>query len=151
MSESLSASDLTQRPPRSPRQRLGGFVILPRTLDKGRAKLAGKIGEYHYDCGLDKTFLNFVKIDAAALLEQLQAGKGDGDILKWILENAGHKPSGWEIAQWSAFQEAQTAGSLEAKERVAKQVAALAKDRSDILTRFDVLDLDDFVTFGGKA
>ena len=32
-----NAPDLTQRPPRSPRVRLGGFVILPRMLDKGRA------------------------------------------------------------------------------------------------------------------
>lgn len=151
MSETIAAFDLTQRPPRSPRQRLGGFVILPRTLDKGRAQLAGNIGEYHYDCGLDKTFLGFVKIDAEALLEQLKVGKGDGEILNWILENAGHKPAAWEIAQWSAFQEAQTAGSVQAKERVAKQVATLAKDRSDILTRFDVLDLDDYVTFGGKV
>jgi hypothetical protein len=28
------------------RARLGGFVLLPRILDKGRATLAGKNGEY---------------------------------------------------------------------------------------------------------
>jgi hypothetical protein len=37
--------DLTVRPPRSPRVRLGGYVILPRMLDKCRAMLAGKNGE----------------------------------------------------------------------------------------------------------
>ncbi len=37
MSSSISAPDLTQRPPRSPRVRLGGLVLLPRMLDKGRA------------------------------------------------------------------------------------------------------------------
>ena len=31
-----STPDLRQRPPRSPRVRLGGYVILPRMLDKGR-------------------------------------------------------------------------------------------------------------------
>ena len=45
-----NAPDLTQRPPRSPRVRLGGYVILPRMLDKGRATVAGKHGEYHYAC-----------------------------------------------------------------------------------------------------
>jgi hypothetical protein len=40
--------DLTQRPPRSVRVRLGRYIILPRLLDKCRATLAGKNGEYHY-------------------------------------------------------------------------------------------------------
>jgi hypothetical protein len=34
-------TDLTLRPPRSPRIRLGGFAILARMLDKGRATIAG--------------------------------------------------------------------------------------------------------------
>ncbi len=38
-----NAPDLTQRPPRSPRVRLGGYVILPRMLDKGRATINGKL------------------------------------------------------------------------------------------------------------
>jgi hypothetical protein len=41
--------DLTQRPPRSFRVRLGNYVILARMLDKGRATLAGKNGEYIYN------------------------------------------------------------------------------------------------------
>ena len=52
-----NAPDLTQRPPRSPRVRLGGYAILPRMLDKGRATIAGKNGEYHYNCPMDKRFL----------------------------------------------------------------------------------------------
>jgi hypothetical protein len=36
--------DLTQRPPRSFRVRLGNYVVLARMLDKGRATLAGKDG-----------------------------------------------------------------------------------------------------------
>jgi hypothetical protein len=42
------APNLAQRPPRSPRVRLGGYVILARVLDKGRAELAGTAGEYNY-------------------------------------------------------------------------------------------------------
>jgi Domain of unknown function (DUF5069) len=151
MSELNHAPDLTQRPPRSPRHRLGGFVILPRALDKGRAKLAGKLGEYHFDCPLDKRFLDFVKIEATALLEQLQAGLGDGEILVWVLANAGYKPTEWEIVQWSAFQEGRTADSVPARERTLQQLIALNKDRTDIRTSFDFLELDDYVTYGGKA
>ncbi len=98
-----SALDLTQRPPRSPRTRLGGFVLLPRMLDKGRAEIAGKNGEYYYNCPLDQHFVNFVKVDPAAMREQLAAGKGDGEILNWIHETASQKRTPWEIEQWSDY------------------------------------------------
>ena len=52
----LSAPDLTQFPPRSGRVKLGGYVHLPRLLDKARASLTGKAGEYHYNCALDQHF-----------------------------------------------------------------------------------------------
>jgi hypothetical protein len=151
MSSPVSAPDLTQRPPRSPRIRLGGYAILPRLLDKGRAHLAGKVGEYIFNSGLDKRFFTFVKIEADALLAQLAAGKGDGEILAWINDHAGHKPGDWEIAQWSAFQEARTATTVKAREGTAKQLATLAPNRIDVVTGFDFLDLDDHVSFGGKA
>ena len=60
-----NSPDLTKRPPRSPRARLGGYVILPRMLDKGRAVVAGKNGEYHYACPLDQRFLEFAEIGRA--------------------------------------------------------------------------------------
>src|SRR5215831_15512085 len=65
---SLRAPDLRQRPPRSPRSRLGGYSLLPRMLDKGRATLARTNGEYHFDCPLDKRILSFAGIDPKKLL-----------------------------------------------------------------------------------
>ena len=100
---SLAAPDLTQRPPRSARCRLGGYALLPRMLDKGRADIAGTTGEFHYDCPLDQHILNFLGIDAAALREELATGKGDGEILEWINANAKHKRTPWEIQQWSDY------------------------------------------------
>jgi hypothetical protein len=147
---SIHAPDLTQRPPRSPRVRLGGFVILPRALDKGRAKIAGKLGEYHFACPLDKRFFDFVKIDSDALYKQLEAGKGDWEILEWIHEHSGHKPAPWEIVQWSAYAESTVADSVQRKERALGEIVRINKLRTDILTGFDLLDLDDYVTFGGK-
>jgi hypothetical protein len=46
--------DLTQRPPRSFRVRLGNYVILARMLDKGRATVAGKNGDYKYNSTTDQ-------------------------------------------------------------------------------------------------
>src|SRR2546421_12178889 len=95
--------DLTQRPPRSARVRLGGYAILARTLDKGRATLAGKNGEYHFNCPLDQRFLEFAGIDAEALKKQLAAGKGDGERLERIQKNAKNKRTEPEKALWSEF------------------------------------------------
>ena len=36
-----TAKDLTKEAPRSPSKRVGNYVILGRTLDKGRAVIAG--------------------------------------------------------------------------------------------------------------
>lgn len=143
--------DLTVRPPRSPRVPLGGFVILPRLIDKARATLAGKQGDYIYNSGLDKRFFSFVKIDADHFLAQVATGAGDGALLAWITANSEHQPSDWEIAHWSEFQGEKTAASVKAREHYAKQHAALAPERFDLATGFDFLDLDDHVSFGGKA
>src|SRR5205809_8026242 len=99
----LNAPDLTQRPPRSPRVRLGGYAILARCLDKGRATLAGKNGEYKYACPLDENWFNFAGIKPAALTIQLATGKGDGEILVWIAKRSTTKPQPWQIAAWSTF------------------------------------------------
>jgi len=53
MATRTSFIDLTERPPRSFRVRLGNYVILARMLDKGRATLAGKNGEYKYNSGTE--------------------------------------------------------------------------------------------------
>ena len=96
---SLHTPDLTKFPPRSARTRLGGYVILPRMLDKGRATVAGKHGEYHYNCPLDQRFLEFVGIDAEALKTVI--AQSDTAVLAWINAHAKHPRSGPEIAAWS--------------------------------------------------
>ena len=88
----LKNPDLTKHPPRSPRVRMGGYVILARMLDKGRATIAGKNGEYKYACPLDQRFLQFTGIDPDELRKQLKAGKSDGEILGWITANSSTKP-----------------------------------------------------------
>lgn len=145
----MAASDLTQRPPRSPRVRLGGFVILPRMLDKGRAGIAGKNGEYKYACPLDQRFLQFAGIDPAALRTQLEAGKGDGEILEWITANSSTKPNDAEILAWSAYQELRAPADIESREFFHGVHTQVAPKREDIATWFDLLDLDDYVSFGG--
>ncbi len=148
----LSAPDLTQRPPRSPRSRLGGYAILPRMLDKGRAEIAGRNGEFKYNCPLDQHIIHFLGLDPAKLREQLVAGHGDGAILEWIKANSAHKRTAWEIEQWSDFQERRGPdGDVETLQFFAEMVGKFSKRREDIKSWADLLDLDDYCTFGGIA
>ena len=144
-------TDLTQRPPRSARVRLGGYAILPRMLDKGRALIAGKQGEFKYACPLDQEFLTFAGIDPEQLREQLAAGKGDGEILEWIKANATRQREPHEIEAWSCYQDRRTPGEVEKRDFFHSLHKEYGATRTDIVSWFDLLDLDDHVSYGGKA
>ncbi len=146
-----NAPDLTKIPPRSPRVKLGGYVILPRILDKGRATIAGKNGEYDYACPMDQRWLDFAGIDPKALKKQLAAGKGDGEVLEWIEANAKNKPTEAEIAYWSEHAARRGPTDPETRDYFNKLHTKTAPKREDIATWFDILDVDDYVSFGGKA
>ena len=72
-------------------------------LDKGRAEIAGKNGEFNFNCPLDQHIVNFLGFDPAALRDELAKGKGDGEILEWIKTHAKHQRTPWEIEQWSDY------------------------------------------------
>jgi hypothetical protein len=143
--------DLTKQPPRSARVRLGGYALLPRCIDKGRAEINGKNGEYHFNCPLDQRFLEFAGIDPEALKKELAAGKGDGEILEWVQANAKHKRTDAEIAAWSSWQEQRAPSDPEGREYFNGLHSKIAPKREDLSTWADLLDLDDYVSFGGKA
>jgi hypothetical protein len=148
----IAHPDLAQRPPRSPRVRLGDYVLLARILDKGRASLAGKPGDYEFDCSMDQHFFHFTGITAESLKAELATGKGDGEILAWVQASAPIKHEPWEIQQWSAYHtERGPDGDAETLTFFAERVGAMSKTRPDIRSWFDFLDLDDHTTFGGLA
>lgn len=147
----ISPADLTLRPPRSPRVRLGGFALLPRLIDKGRALVAATNGEYNYACPLDMLFFDFVSVDPKKLKKQISSGLGDGSLLEWINKNAGTKRSPLEIALWSRFVEDRVASDVEMREYFQGLHQTVAPDRTDVATWFDILDIDDCASFGGNV
>ena len=50
---------------------------------------------------LDQRFFKFAGIDADSLKAELAKGKGDGQILEWIIAHSRTKPKPWDINQWS--------------------------------------------------
>lgn len=148
----IYALDLTQRPPRSPRVALGGYVLLPRVLDKCRAIIAGTNGEFRFGGdSMDRHFFNFTGIDEEKLKAEVATGKSDSEMLAWVQANATRPREPWEIAQWSDYMIRRTADSdAETLQFFARRVASFTTTREDIKTWFDLLDLDDYATFGGQ-
>ena len=142
------APNLREGPPRSPRQRLGGFVWLPRLLDKGRATLAGTNGEYEYGCLLDQRFFGFVALESEALRAQLAAGKSDAEVLQWILAHAGRELSPAAIEAWSAQAERQAPSEAELQQVLSEQRHGQALEGAERLTWFELLERHDRLSFG---
>ncbi|TAG33028.1 MAG: DUF5069 domain-containing protein [Verrucomicrobia bacterium] len=145
------APDFTQHPPRSPRVKLGGFVHLPRLLDKARAASLGTLGEFIFPCPLDQRFFSFVGISSDALLAEISQGRSDTAMLAWVLAKASPARQPWEIAAWSHYLSHLSAGDAKRHRFFAESIESLAVGREDIVTYFDRLDLDDYVTYSGKA
>jgi len=151
MNTENNTPDLTQRPPRSARVRLGGYAMLPRVLDKARASLAAQAGEYKYGNPMDQHFFRFTGISQDALLEKVKTGAGDWEILQWIQEQSNPQRASYEIRSWSAHLETAPVGDGEDLEWFAEQVNRLNPQRTDLSSIIDYLDVDDFVSFGGTA
>jgi len=144
--------DLTARPPRSYRVRLGNYVILPRMLDKGRATIAGKNGEYVYNATFDRPLVQFLGFDPDAMLKELANGKGDGEMLEWVQAHAKTPREPWEIEAWSAsVEKLGLDGHEKGRAFFAEYLGQYSKTRKDVKTWFEAIELDDYLSFGGKA
>jgi hypothetical protein len=102
------ARNLSKQAPRSPRERLAGFAIARRTIDKCRASLAGTLGQYHYDCPLDNDLFSFKGITSEQFTAAVQTSKDDEEMGIWLHANGALKTAE-EIKTWSDEMEA---GSL---------------------------------------
>lgn len=145
----LATPDLTQHPPRSPRVKLGGYAHFPRLLDKARASISGKNGEYHYNCPLDRHFFDFTGIDHEALLAELKNGRSDSEMLGWVRAHTKRLPS--EIAAFSAWLMTWSPGGSQGHGWFSEVIKTDSAERDDIGGFMELLDLDDYVTYGGKA
>jgi len=143
-----TAKDLTKQAPRSARTRVGGYAILARALDKGRADLAGTPGEYHYDCPLDNYLFGFKGVTGADVQKLLEAGASDEEVATWLDANGEAKPDSEKLA-WSDSMEA--ANPYNNPEKKDWFVGACAEAGIDPATHtlFDYLEADDRLSFPG--
>lgn len=133
--------DLTKTYPRSVREKYLGMVQVGRTIDKGKAELAGTIGEYRFDCPMDKHLFEFLGIDGQQLLDAIKKGDPATDA---YLKTAIAKKNPAEIEkfnhEWLDYGPAPGSDSEKYFLDLRKQVAP---DRTDVTAWADLLDLDE--------
>jgi len=130
--------------PRSPYERLGGYVHLPRLIDKARLHHRGLLEGYNYKTiGFDQHLLAFLKIDPDEFEKVANEQEDDAAVLAWITKNGvSHTPE--EIEQWNQAMISRHPDTAEKKARFAhflKEVGGEA--RKDIRTYFDLIDFDE--------
>jgi len=149
MNTPIIAQDLAKQAPHSPRERLAGFAIASRAVDKCRASLAGTLGEYHYDCPMDNMLFTFKGINGEQFKTAVKASTNYEEVGAWLQAN-GTAKTPVEIKSWSDEMEA---GSLmkdpEKRAYFIESCARLGLN-PQTNTTFDWLEADDRATFNHK-
>jgi hypothetical protein len=130
--------------PRSPYEKLGGFVHLPRLIDKAKLHRRGLLNGYNYkNVGFDKHLLAFLKLDGDLFEETISRLENDDAILKWIEQN-GAKHSPEAIEQWNEAMISRHPDTAAKKARFTHFLKEAGGDgRKDIRTYFDLIEFDE--------
>src|SRR6266540_2626199 len=130
--------------PRSPYEKLGGYVHLPRLIDKARLHRKGLLNGYNYKTvGFDKHLLAFLKLDPDEFEEAANRLDDDGAILSWINERAA-KRSDEAVEEWNQAVVSRHPDTAAKKARFLHFLKeAGGESRKDIRTYFDLIEFDE--------
>jgi hypothetical protein len=135
--------DLTNTYPASVREPMHGLVQLKRTIDKGKALAHGNIGEYHYNCSMDKHLFDFLGIDHEELLDIIKSAGNDTEVSEFVAPYV-HAKSDDEIAtfnkDWLVYGPPKGSPGEGAFFKLRGEIAP---DRNDVTAWADLLDLDE--------
>ena len=140
----LLARDLTKEFPRSPRETLAGYVVAARTLDKCRAFVNGSIGEFLFNCPLDKQWFEFSGIDPEAFKNFVATGATDAEVADWITKHA-KKRDRIDIIKWNNRLRDMRISELpdKAQEFLEDYIPKWIPKNRPIYTWFDVYDMEE--------
>jgi hypothetical protein len=136
--------DLTISKPRSAKDKLAGLVSLKRVIDKAKAYNDGTLGEYDYDCPHDKPLFEFLGTTGEEFARKVKELGSDDAIANWVKTDLLAGKSEREIEE---FNEGRMRWHPEpgshAHHYFEDLRSKIAPDRTDVVTWFDLLDLDE--------
>lgn len=133
---------------RSPRATLGGYVLLPRLIDKVRLDAQGRLPPDYQakllkpGLTLDGRFLTFTGLDAGQLRTAVLAARDDDEVLAWVRAHA-RVHSEPEKEQWARQIEAYRPDATVAGNRKQNYPHLAGKLDLSQISVFDLIDLDE--------
>jgi hypothetical protein len=130
--------------PRSPYAKLGGYVHLPRLIDKAKLHRKGLLDGYNYKTtGFDKHLLAFLKVSPDSFEEAANRLDDDQAILEWLQEHC-TQHSEQAIEQWNQAMISRHPDTAVKKARFLHFLKeAGGQSRKDIRTYFDLIEFDE--------
>ncbi|HEV3092589.1 MAG TPA: DUF5069 domain-containing protein [Candidatus Cybelea sp.] len=133
--------DLTKTTPRSSSELMLGVVQLARATDKAKASTHGTIGEYKYDCPMDRSLFDYLGMDAKKYLEVVNNAKSDYEIESYAKTFLATKdPRNIEAFNKKFLSTVPTGESLKHFEELRSKIAP---NRTDVVSWADLLDLEE--------
>jgi hypothetical protein len=136
-------------PFRSPRDTVGGIVVLGRILDKIRYfAREGKLPDgYHlgYLAGnrtFDERVCKFLGVDFHALTQRTNEGGTDEEIFEWCCQT-GKRPSPEQIEIWNGFMSKRGWNDTASNGLQKQKEEAGLGHRDDIVVFFDLMDVEE--------
>jgi hypothetical protein len=114
--------------------------------DKGRAAIAGNVGDYHFDCPLDNYLFGFKGVTGDDVKQLLETDAGNEEVAAW-LDAKGDPKTEAEKSAWSDSVEAARPYDNPEKKDWFIGVCAEAGCDPATSTLFDFLEADDKVSF----
>jgi len=141
----LVAKDLGREFPRSPRAMLGGYVILPRCLDKCRSFLMGINGDYNYwPCSLCAQFEEFTGIDHEDFKDFVATGASDEEVGEWVNSQSKVKNK-LEVIRWNNKMRDMRLSEMseQSQEFLESYIPENVPQHRPVYVWFDVFDLEE--------
>ena len=134
--------DLSKKFPRSPKDKLGGIIWLPRMIDKARATADGTAGDYQYNCIMDSRLFKFLGVAPEAMLEAVKNAKDDNAVMEWIKANTSPRSSA-AVEEFNNMMTSLSPTSPDMIKRFEANRDRMAPGRTDIKTWLALLDLEE--------
>lgn len=137
--------DLRKEPPRSPREVLGGYVILARCLDKCRAFLLGMNGEYNYwYCSLCSQLEEFTGVDHEVMKEFVATGVTDAELAEWFKAQSKIKDP-MDVIRWNNKMRGMRLSEMsdDAQEYLEEYIRETLPLHPPVYVWFDVYDVEE--------
>jgi hypothetical protein len=134
-----------KRYPKSPNEETRGMKYFPRMLDKIRRHAADELPEdYHANLGqgFDKRCLSFLRVEYPQLIERVQQGGSDEEVLGWCFEN-GRRLDESDLFVWNSFVSKFGWRDIASQRLEELKQKSGVGDRPDIVTIADLIDLDE--------